>query len=164
MKITGLYKFLGFSAVLLTACAAPPLPEDPAPSTTQEPSTAAETPHWEVGQPARTITINGDSLRIDGDVTTWGCRDYVNLGRILVEVGTFTRPALSDYGFVLYDGGDTGVGTQYSRAGLDHRWDWGGANMNDYAFVLEPDGTGVYYDFGSRQSGKPQQIYACRRK
>lgn len=46
--------------------------------------------------------------------------------------------------------------------GFDRRWDFGGY---EYAFVVEPDGTGLYYDFtrvGPGESVKPRQRYVCR--
>ena len=52
--------------------------------------------------------------------------------------------------------------------GLNLRWNFG--DLDDdlaypYAFVLEPDGTGLYYDFSMSDDGsaKPSQIFQCLR-
>ena len=65
--------------------------------------------------------------------------------------------------------------------GLNLRWDFGDLGLVDallsggvweefkqhiqYAFVLEPDGTGLYYDFSTSDDGtaKPSQIFQCLR-
>jgi hypothetical protein len=54
----------------------------------------------------------------------------------------FQTPISSGIGFILYEGGYSGNSTYYERAGIKHRWDRGGPEDNDYAFVMEPDGTG----------------------
>lgn len=53
--------------------------------------------------------------------------------------------------------------TRFQVAGLNRRWDWGG---HQYAFVIEPDGTGAYYDFSVFDSvfgdAKPSQVFECQ--
>ena len=96
----------------------------------------------------RTIVLNGTQYTEAelGKFTIWVCFDYVDRRGILVELGTFSGERFSGYGFVLYDGTDEGASTSYQRRGLNHRWDWG-PNGTEFAFVLEPDGTGLFYDF-----------------
>lgn len=53
--------------------------------------------------------------------------------------------------------------TQFQVAGLNRRWDWG--ELQQYAFVIEPDGTGAYYNFsffGLLGDAKPSQIFECQ--
>lgn len=54
---------------------------------------------------------------------------------------------------------------RYLVEGFDRRWDFG---LNDgsytYAFVISPDGDGLYYDFSKTISGEPTSakgIYHC---
>ena len=55
----------------------------------------------------------------------------------------------------------------FQVAGLNLRWDFGsneGRGAYRYAFVIEPDGTGAYYDFETSEDGraKPRQIFECQ--
>lgn len=116
----------------------------------------------------RTIILDGDTISANdvGGFKSWYCRDYIDDGAILVEVGFFGDPSLEGLGFILYDGGYSGVTTHYNRTGLDHRWDWG-PNETDYAFVIKLDGTGLYYDFSTVTRGedtKPRDIYQCYKR
>ena len=79
------------------------------------------------------------------------------------QVGYFRE---NNIGFVLYGNGTTGEEAYFSRQGLDLRWDWGsyyrdGSIRYRYSFVIEPDGTGLYYDFSTSTDGvsKPRGIY-----
>lgn len=58
------------------------------------------------------------------------------------------KPPLRGVGFILYDCGYSGNATYYEHEWVDHRWDWGPED-SDYAFVVEPDGTGLFYDFSN---------------
>ena len=62
------------------------------------------------------------------------------------------------------------AGTTYSAsfriAGLNRRWHFGYDESGDgypYAFVIEPDGTGLYYDFSTSSDGttKPRDFFKC---
>ncbi len=114
---------------------------------------------------SRVIVLDGDQIDEDkvGGFFTWKCKDYFDGGRTLVEVGIFSNPDFSDAGFILYDGGNTGVPTLYQRQGLNRRWDWGSGGAS-YAFSIKPDGTGFYYDFSLVPDGettKSKQSYKC---
>ena len=83
-----------------------------------------------------------------------------------MEVGRFENESLSGEGFVLYDGSSSGESTSYQRKGVDQRWDWGPSG-SDFAFVLEPDGTGLFYDFSNVPKGeakKADSLYRCQRR
>jgi hypothetical protein len=115
----------------------------------------------------RKIVLNGTSYSESdmGKIISWRCNDYVNGGRTLLEVGTFENARLGAFGFVLYDGGNAGEPTHYRRSGINHRWDWG-PHTTEYAFIIKPDGTGLYYDFSSVQAGKSataSEVYRCYR-
>jgi len=63
----------------------------------------------------------------------------------------------------------TSHSTAYRVAGVNRRWDWGndGDDSYNYAFVIEPDGTGLYYDFSWTEKGETtnsRQVFSCRRK
>ena len=106
------------------------------------------------------IPISEDEANI---FSTWKCVEYFDGWRTLVEVGIFSNPDLSDTGFVLYDGGNMGDPTSYQRQGLNRRWDWGSKGAS-YAFIIEPDNTGRYYDFSSVPAGestKSRESYKC---
>ena len=73
-------------------------------------------------------------------------------------------------GFVLYGDGTTGEEAYFFRQGLDLRWDWGtyyrdGESKYRYAFIIEPDGTGLYYDFSTSTDGiaSPRSSYKCKK-
>ena len=98
--------------------------------------------------------------------TSWYCKDFVEGGPVLVEVGFFGDPGLAGLGFILYDGGYSGERTFYQRTGLEHRWDWG-SNGCEYSFVIKTDGTGLYYDFTGVPKGesiKAREVYKCYRR
>ncbi len=107
-----------------------------------------------------TRTINEEDA--DG-FTTWICTDYIDGGKILLEVGFFGDPALQGLGFILFDGGYLGELAYYQRAGLQHRWDWG-PRGNEYAFTIDPEGTGRYYDFSIAETTKASSVYKCYRR
>jgi hypothetical protein len=114
----------------------------------------------------RSIILDGKtySETDEGKFVSWRCKNFINDSGTLVEVGTFTNSLYSGLGFILYDGGYSGESTHYGRKGLNHRWDWG-PHGNDYAFVIKPDGTGLYYDFSLAPSGeevKANAVYKCQ--
>ena len=62
------------------------------------------------------------------------------------------------------------AGTTYSAsfriAGLNRRWNFGYDESEDgypYAFVIKPDGTGLYYDFSTTSDGtaSPRDFFEC---
>ena len=61
----------------------------------------------------------------------------------------------------------TAHAAQFGIAGLDRRWDFDyneGRGAFRYAFIIEPDGTGAYYDFSTSDDGtaKAKQIFRCQ--
>ena len=57
--------------------------------------------------------------------------------------------------------------TQYELEGLDHRWDWGSNEEDDgynYAFVIQPDGDGAYFNFGYEDLTTADQVFTCRQQ
>ena len=116
-------------------------------------------------QGPRTIILNGTTFSEDelGRITSWRCVDYIGGNQTLVEVGYFSKPDYLGVGFILYDGSYSGKPTVYRKEEINHRWDWGADNDN-YAFIIKPDGTGIYIDFssGSVDGRKtPDDIYKC---
>ena len=53
----------------------------------------------------------------------------------------------------------------YSRQGVQHYWDWGGENFNNYRIIIHPSGNGWLYNFENRKSNEqksPKQTYDCK--
>ena len=82
---------------------------------------------------------------------------------IRFQVGYFKE---NNIGFILYEDGTIGEETYFSRQGLNLRWDWGSYNRDGsdkyrYSFIIEPDGSGLYYDFSTSTDGtaKARQFY-----
>jgi len=77
------------------------------------------------------------------------------------------RKNLTEKGFVLYDGTDSGELTSYKREGIVRRWDWG-PNGNDFAFVIKPNGAGYFYDFTKlslfKRTTQASDTYECIRR
>lgn len=108
---------------------------------------------------ASDVTVTISSKDTDSGFTSWECQDYIYGGKTLAEFGYFSINGTT-YGFVLYNGGNEGEITYYKRAGLNLRWDWG--EYGQYSFVLEPDNTGLYYDFTGVPAGeftKPKSTF-----
>ncbi len=90
----------------------------------------------------------------------WRCFDTTDFNRTSVLL-TLTR---------LENGGEVSVaGTTHTAAfevqGLNRRWDFGPDDDGryDYMFLIEPDGTGLYYDFSRSTDGtaSPSQRFNC---
>ena len=122
----------------------------------------------------RMLTISGYSVSEAnfGGVERWYAVDKYNydnfVDEVRFQVGYFLENGI---GFVLYGNGTVGEEAYFSRQGLDLRWDWGidyntdGPKGFRYSFVMEPDGTGLYYDFSTSTDGtaKPRGIYKVRK-
>lgn len=118
-------------------------------------------------QVPRTIVIDGQQVTENkiGGFISWGCRNYGQPNNVLVEVGIFSNPELSGEGFILFDGGDAGEFAAYRREGIDHRWSWGPSG-NDYSFIINPHGGGLYYNFSNVPKGEStmaNDLYTCKR-
>jgi len=106
-----------------------------------------------------------------GGTVRWYAIDNYNfddfVDKIRFQVGYFKE---NNLGFILYEDGTIGEEAFFSRDGLNLRWDWGsyerdGSDKFRYSFVIEPDGTGLYYDFSTSKDGiaKPRGIYKVRK-
>ena len=104
-----------------------------------------------------------------GGVERWYAVDKYNFGNssdeVRFQVGYFKEGDI--IGFILYGTGTTGESAFFSRNGLDLRWDWGLDTEGSfkYSFVIQPDGTGLYYDFSTSKDGnaKPRGIYTVHK-
>ena len=117
----------------------------------------------------RAIILNGEIFLENevGGFISWFCYDFIDERTLRLEVGTFGDRKLEGLGYILFDGGYNGELTYYRRIGLEHRWDWGGRNDSDFAFVIKSDGTGLYYDFTNVRSGestRARDVFKCRRR
>lgn len=117
----------------------------------------------------RELSLGGDLVFESdfGGTERWYAVDKYNydslIDKIRFQVGYFKE---TNIGFVLYEDGTIGEEAFFSRDGLDLRWDWGTYKSNGYSkfrytFIIEPDGTGLYYDFSTSTDGiaKPRGIY-----
>jgi len=113
----------------------------------------------------RTITLDGVSYSEAelGAFNIWRCTGFGSSDSTFLEVGTFTRESMSGFGFILFDGGNTGELTNYQREGINNRWDWG-PNGNDYAFVINPRGGGIFYNFTTASEKGPDDRLSCERR
>lgn len=91
--------------------------------------------------------------------------DFIN--EVRLQVGYFKD---NEMGFVLYGDGTTGTEASFVREGLNLRWDWGsylrdGGYYFRYSFIIEPDGTGLYYDFSTSTDGisNAKGRYQCKK-
>ena len=112
---------------------------------------------------ALVVSTSGSAMAQAKPVEVWECRDFSadNWKSILVratvdsgrEAGTIAVAGVTNY-------------TTFHVAGFDRRWDFGPkTNPALYAFVIKPDGTGLYYDFetGTTQA-KASMVMNCRQR
>ncbi len=100
---------------------------------------------------------------------TWKCHESYSTEsnpKTLVEVGFINE--IENLGFILYEGTDSGTVSVYQRRGINHRWDWkdNSEKRNSYAFVIEPDGTGLFYDFSNVDVGEStnaRDVFTCKK-
>lgn len=102
-----------------------------------------------------------------GGITSWICMDWYKSSenKVLLEIGYFTETPI--LGFILYDDTNKGNIVYHNRDGLDHRWDWSTKKDGgfQYSFVIEPDGTGRYYNFPEGEHiAKPSSLYKTRKR
>ena len=117
----------------------------------------------------REKTEAAESTVGDLQIETWRCfarNDYNKATALftLVRVRSGSEDLISTYGEVSVAG--TTYSTSFRIAGLNRRWDFGSDESRDgypYAFVIEPDGTGLYFDFSTSTDGtaKPRDFFEC---
>lgn len=90
-----------------------------------------------------------------GGVERWVAFDKYNSvdnRKVIFQVGYFKN---NNIGFVLFEGGTKGEYALFYRDGINLRWDW-----ENFSIIIEPNGTGFYYDFKSEtRIVKPSGIY-----
>ena len=110
----------------------------------------------------RLAAENGDDDAVERieSLETWRCFDMTDFNRTNV-LRTLTH--LEHTGEVSVAG--TTYWTAFEVRGLDRRWDFGVGDDGtfDYMFRIEPDGTGLYYDFSRSTDGtvSPRQTFKC---
>lgn len=121
----------------------------------------------------RTLELSGETFTESdfGGVERWYAVDKKSSDsvsdEIRLQVGYFREGVI---GFILYENGTIGELANFTRQGIELRWDWGhyvrdGEDKYRYAFVIQPDGTGMYYDFINSIDGfsSPRGIYKTRK-
>lgn len=122
-------------------------------------------PTLETSSNPRTIILDGEYYNEDetGEFVCWECKAYTSWANVLadtiLEVGYFSSPEFEGKGFLLFDGGNSGIKTFYKRYGVNRRWDW-----DSFSIVIEPSGAGYYYDFTNVPTGETtsaSDLYKC---
>lgn len=95
---------------------------------------------------------------------TWRCFDTLDRHRTMPLV-TLTRLGGGSYGFGEVFVGDTTHPADFRVDGLNWRWNFGCTEDGayPYSFIIEPDGTGLYYNFRPSADGRadPSEFYDC---
>ena len=94
---------------------------------------------------------------------TWCCSElFFVVDECLVRLTSQRERGLSGTGEVSV----TGIthSATFRINGFERRWDFG--EDYDFAFVIDPDGTGKYYDFSDSENARarPSYIYRCERQ
>jgi len=95
---------------------------------------------------------------------TWLCFDTLDRHRTTPLV-TLTRLGGNSDGFGEVSVGDTTHPADFRVDGLNWRWNFGCTEDRayPYSFIIEPDGTGLYYNFRPSVDGRadPSEYYDC---
>lgn len=96
---------------------------------------------------------------------TWQCFDRFDRAQVRPLV-TLTRLGDVSDGYGEVTVADETHPARFRIAGLDWRWDFGCDERDPaypYAFVIEPDGSGLYYDFTASTDGtaRPSDFFDC---
>ena len=124
----------------------------------------------EQGDPEAQLDLGFIALIVSGQqaqMETWRCFELFDYDKA-TALFTLIRVRIGGEDI----GGEVSVAgvtrsAQFQVAGLNRRWDFGyneGRGTYRYAFVIEPDSTGAYYDFLVSDDGraKPRQIFECQ--
>jgi hypothetical protein len=93
-------------------------------------------------------------------VESWECKDL--LERSSSVLVTATVESGRDKGTISVSG--IKHTTAFRVAGFNRRWDFGRSPGGgyQYAFIIEPNGDGQYYEFNSDSTAKPRNFMRCR--
>lgn len=86
-------------------------------------------------------------------IETWACKEDGAFGPLI------TAKVFSDQTGSITAGGVT-YNTSFRMLGFDRRWDFG--EDSEYAFVINVDKVGAYFDFGNNKSAMPSKVIECR--
>jgi hypothetical protein len=104
---------------------------------------------------------NRQELVINGMVDLWRCRPFgrPRTDRVVLEVGILKEDVPGwPRGYVLLDGSNSGITANYSRIGLDHRWNYN-LVLNDstevlgkfkYSVLITHEDIGYFLDFSAK--------------
>lgn len=126
------------------------------------------------------ITIKGSTLNSTeiGGVDVWECKERFG-SKVLLSLGHLKTEGVEVFGFILFEDENDGTITLTFREGLNRMWTWDDQMEMDklkseerlqegfsYKFIVEPDGTGLYYNFNGKKDGelvKPSGLFQCER-
>ena len=99
-------------------------------------------------------------------IENWRCYDRLDFGKSNVLVKLARIRQQNGVSFVFGKVSVAGIThrTRFKIAGFERRWDFG-ENLN-YAFVINPNGDGAYYDFSRLKPGETttaRQLYNCNK-
>ena len=109
-----------------------------------------------------------ESMEPDVEIKTWTCYALSDFRKKTPLISLTSGALVKNFalGGVKVFGASNLAWVQ--SKGLNLRWNFG--DLDDalaypYAFVLKPDGTGLYYDFSASDDGraKPSQLFRCLR-
>ena len=110
------------------------------------------------------VTVGVQAQESDGITTEkWRCFDPLDFSKETV-LGVLSR--VTGGSKALGTGEVSVAGMTYKASfkiiGFDRRWDFG--EKLEYSFFIEPEGTGLYYDFSDVKDGgktRQSQTYSC---
>lgn len=102
----------------------------------------------------------------------WRCYGYSDYNRtkVLITLSVYEQtPAAKEAGLVFQPAEIEVAGTEFlaafTRPGFDRRWDFLDAQENEYAFVIDPEGTGRYYVFEKGEDAtRAADVYKCEQQ
>jgi hypothetical protein len=104
------------------------------------------------------------AFNVQAQVTErWICKDAYTSAWTTIVTAEVLESKFS--GLVMVAG--TEHEARYQVKGFNRRWDFGLTDDDtyDYAFILKPNGDGIYYDFSSAAAGEvvqPSQFLTCQ--
>ena len=88
----------------------------------------------------------------------WGCVDRFEASHPHeIELAETSNLGIEGIGAVKIQGIPE-ITTLFEIEGINRAWRW-----DDYLFVIEPEGTGLYYVFLDDEPTKPSQFYDCHK-
>lgn len=110
-------------------------------------------------------------IEIPPEIENWKCFDMSDIDEKKSLIILSILPERSDDEWIRSNSGFVSVAgiahpAFFHVEGFNHRWDFGFDKKTStyrFSFIIEPDGTGLSFDFGREKTAKPTGVYKCRR-